>query len=103
MHSRNRIVPVIMVILLLAGLVFLAPLLAKMRTDPVTWVADVVNAHQTNKSNADLKHGVWVNMRSGLYYCRQSKFYGRMHPGFYIRQGNALQKGYRPAEGHMCP
>lgn len=103
MPSRNRIAPLLTVIVVLAVLVFLAPLLAKMRTDPVTWVTEVVNANQTSKPSVDLKHGVWVNMRSGLYYCRHSKFYGRMHPGFYMRQGNALQKGYRPAEGHMCP
>ncbi len=101
--SRNRVGPVIAVIIVLAVLAILAPVLAKLRTDPVTWVTEIMNATQSNKPNIELKHSVWVNMRSGLYYCRQSKFYGRMRPGLPMRQGNALQRGYRPAEGQFCP
>lgn len=101
--SRNRVGPIIAVIIVLALLAIVAPIVAKMHTDPVTWVTEIMNANQPNKPNIELKHPVWVNMRSGLYYCRQSKFYGRMRPGFPMRQGNALQKGYRPAEGNVCP
>lgn len=103
MPSPNRVAPVVAVIVIVAVLAALAPLLAKVHTNPVTWVTEVLNANEAKKPNVDLKHSVWVNMRSGLYYCRQSKFYGRMHPGSYMQQGNALQKGYRPAEGQMCP
>jgi len=103
MPSRNRVAPVLTVIIVLGVLAFIAPVLAKLHTNPVTWVTEVINANQTHKPSVDLKHGVWVNRRSGLYYCRQSKFYGRIRPGFYLRQGDALQRGFRPAEGQMCP
>lgn len=45
---------------------------------------------------------VWVNERSGLYYCTQSVLFGKITPGQYMVQGNALQKGYRPAEEEPC-
>lgn len=106
MASRNRAAPVITVIIVMAALAFIAPALAKMHADPAEWVTKVtkvINITQTQKPKIDMKHSIWVNPRSGLFYCRQSKFYGRMRPGFYMSQGNALLKGYRPAEGHMCP
>lgn len=103
MPSRSRAAPVILVILLMAALAAIAPLLATIHTNPETWVAEVINTNKPASSNPGLKHRVWVNRRSGLYYCLQSKFYGRMHPGLVMRQGSALQEGYRPAEGQMCP
>lgn len=45
---------------------------------------------------------VWINERSGLYYCSGSTFYGKITPGRYMVQGDALQKGYRPAEQVPC-
>lgn len=45
---------------------------------------------------------VWVNRRSGLYYCPQSDFYGKTQPGFYVTQEEAVQNGYRPAAGEAC-
>lgn len=103
MPSPNRVAPIVAVTVALAVLVALAPLLAKVHTNPVTLITEVMHANEPKKPNIDLKHSVWVNMRSGLYYCRQSKFYGRMHPGLYMRQGHALQEGYRPAAGNACP
>lgn len=50
----------------------------------------------------DMKHEVWVNRRSGFYYCRDSKFYGKMSPGASMRQESALLEGFRPAEGQEC-
>jgi hypothetical protein len=46
---------------------------------------------------------VWVNTRSGLYYCRDSKMYGKLGPGSYERQGEALRSGYRPYMRQACP
>jgi hypothetical protein len=46
---------------------------------------------------------VWVNQHSGLYYCNGSSSFGRVKPGQYMIQGEALQKGYRPTQGNLCP
>ena len=45
---------------------------------------------------------VWVNKRSGLYYCPQSTFYGKTQPGFYATQQAAMQSGDRPASQEAC-
>ena len=45
---------------------------------------------------------VWVNKHSGLYYCPQSEFYGKVKPGFYVTQREALQSGYRSATREAC-
>jgi hypothetical protein len=105
MPSRNRAAPAILIIFLLALLAVMAPVLAKLHNDPEAWVAkiQVLSASPPAAPHLDLKHGVWVNRRSGFYYCHQSRFYGRMHPGEFMRQGKALEKGYRPAQGQLCP
>ena len=46
---------------------------------------------------------VWVNTRSGFYYCRQTGAYGRLGPGKFMLQGDALESGYRPYFRQMCP
>jgi len=40
---------------------------------------------------------IWANKRSGLYYCPDSKLYGKLRPGVYMSQGEAVQGGYQPA------
>jgi|SRR6516225_1845163 hypothetical protein len=45
---------------------------------------------------------VWVNKGAGLYYCPQSDFYGKVKPGFYMAQQEAVQSGYRPAAHLAC-
>lgn len=45
---------------------------------------------------------VWVSTRSGFYYCSESTLFGKIGPGLYMAQGEALQKGYRPAEAEPC-
>jgi len=45
---------------------------------------------------------VWVNTRSGFYYCADSKVYGKLEPGKYMRQDEALQHGYRPFLKEPC-
>lgn len=44
---------------------------------------------------------IWASKRSGLYYCPDSKLYGKLRPGVYMSQGEALQSGYQPA-GKTC-
>ena len=44
---------------------------------------------------------VWINKRSGFYYCSDSSVYGKLMPGAFMPQPNALQEGYRPA-GETC-
>jgi hypothetical protein len=41
---------------------------------------------------------VWINSRSGFYYCRESALFEKSTPGAYMLQGLALENGYRPAE-----
>lgn len=98
MASRSAVIPVFLVVLLLAALAVLAPIIA--RQQGVTWLPSL---SATQKSTHNLATPVWVNRRSGFYYCRASTSYGRMHPGFVMRQGSALERGYRPAEGKLCP
>jgi hypothetical protein len=45
---------------------------------------------------------VWVRSRSGFYYCPGTEFYGRLHPGTYMSESNAVQSGYQPSLGQTC-
>jgi hypothetical protein len=45
---------------------------------------------------------VWVNRRSGLYYCHGSAAYGKLVPGTYMDQQEANQVGYSPAANASC-
>ena len=105
MPSRNRTVHVILMIVFLAILVAIAPLLAKYHNAPAVVVAKLaaMTAPPPSAALVDMKHSVWVNKRSGLYYCHDSRFFERMSPGILMEQQVALQKGFRPAEGHACP
>lgn len=105
MPSNNRTGPAVFIIFVLALLVAMAPLLARVHTSPEALVEKIqsISMRHSDAPSIDVKHSVWVNWRSGLYYCRQSKFYGRMTPGEYMRQGIALERGYRPAQGKACP
>jgi len=51
-------------------------------------------------TRGDLK--VWVNKRSGFYYCPSSHAYGRLKPGKFMTQENALQTGFRSAPNVPC-
>ena len=46
-----------------------------------------------SNKNGQLK--VWVNARSGFYYCPESRFYGVLRPGEVMTQEEALRKGFR--------
>jgi hypothetical protein len=45
---------------------------------------------------------VWIYKKTAQYYCPDSKFYGKFKPGMYMMQGDALQRGYRPAAEESC-
>jgi hypothetical protein len=45
---------------------------------------------------------VWAYKNTGLYYCPDSKLYGKVKPGFYVTQEKALERGYRPAGQDRC-
>ena len=45
---------------------------------------------------------VWVHKKTGLYFCPDSKPYGKAKPGVYMTQEKALGRGYRPAGGDLC-
>ncbi len=45
---------------------------------------------------------IWANQRSGLYYCPDSKLYGKLTPGTYMSQTEAIQNGYQPASSQEC-
>lgn len=45
---------------------------------------------------------VWAYKKTGLYYCPDSKLYGRIKPGIYLTQEKALENGYRPAGQDSC-
>ncbi len=105
MPSRSRAAPTIITIVLLGLLVIIAPLLAKYRSAPAEWVGKLqaMSAEQSSTPSVDMKHSVWVNRRSGLYYCHTSRYYGKIFPGLAMSQGEALTRGYRPAQGQACP
>jgi hypothetical protein len=46
--------------------------------------------------NSDQK---WVNTRSGKYWKPGSRYYGKTKQGEYLTEKEAVQKGYRPANG----
>ncbi len=48
---------------------------------------------------ADTAGQVWVNTRSGKYWKPGSRYYGMTKQGEYMTEKEAVQKGYRPANG----
>ena len=61
---------------------------------PVSRVASA-NAAET-PLNSDQ---VWVNTKSGKYWKPGSRYYGKTKQGEYLSEQEAVQKGYRPANG----
>src|ERR1700686_5330439 len=45
---------------------------------------------------------VWAHKKTGWYYCPDSKLYGKLKPGMYIMEEDALERGYRPAAQEPC-
>ncbi len=86
-----------MIILLVVALLIFSPALVKW--EPLTRLF----SFQTKKQSVpkpDAK--VWVNKQSGFYYCAGSGLYGKVQPGAYMSQGDAMQTGYRPIGNEPC-
>ncbi len=75
---------------LLLALIVFSPLLDKLLSPTV----------RTVDASATIK--VWANKSTGLYYCPDSRFYGKVKPGVYMIQQEALERGYRPAAQESC-
>jgi hypothetical protein len=60
----------------------------------------ITHAHSQSQDNSSVK--VWVNTSSGVYHCPGTRWYGATKRGEYMSQGEAQQKGYRPAYGRTC-
>ena len=45
---------------------------------------------------------VWVNTKSGFYYCPGTKAYGNLQPGTYMTEASAVQGGYQPFSHQTC-
>jgi hypothetical protein len=60
----------------------------------ISWATPAVSAATVVK--------VWTFKKTGLYYCPDSRFYGKLKPGEYIDQDEALERGYRPAAHDLC-
>lgn len=45
---------------------------------------------------------VWVNVRTRVYHCPGSRYYGKTLQGKYMTQAQARTAGYRPADGKSC-
>ncbi len=63
---------------------------------------------QTQTGRAAMEHAgkpdvkVWVNTKSGVYHCPGTRWYGKTKQGEYMKQSEAQQKRYRPANGKAC-
>lgn len=45
---------------------------------------------------------VWVNLRSGVYHCPGTTYYGKTSRGFYLPEAAARDSGYRANGGRAC-
>ena len=54
----------------------------------------------TSSGNPDVT--VWVNTKSGIYHCPNTRWYGNTENGEYMTQSEAQLKGYRPAYRSVC-
>jgi len=86
------------VLLLVVALVIFSPALVKW--EPVTRLfRSSGRRHQVARPDAK----VWVNRASGFYYCPGTSLYGKVQPGAYMSQGEAVQTGFRPIGDEPCP
>jgi len=94
MPSRQRLLFFPLVLLVVALIIFFPGMLQ-------VPLGGLLKAPSKNgRVKADVK--IWANTRSGLYYCKDSKLYGKLTPGLYMLQSKAIQTGYQPAE-KTCP
>ena len=92
--SRNRIF-FLPFALLIVGLVVLYPVL---NLPSLSQLFQPTPKASSEKSTVK----IWANQRSGLYYCPDSQFYGKLTPGVYMSKSEAIQNGYQPAANQTC-
>jgi hypothetical protein len=92
-RHRTSLFPIL--VILIVALILFYPAWKKLL--PEEWLRITPKAVATKPTVK-----VWVNKRSGLYYCPESGFYGKLQPGFYATQQEAVQTGYRPAGREAC-
>jgi hypothetical protein len=85
--------------LLLLDILFLPPLVEKWGA--VDRVGRLPQLNTPNVAAATIVK-VWVYKKTGLYFCPDSKLYGKVKPGVYMTQEKALGRGYRPAGQDPC-
>jgi hypothetical protein len=87
--------------LLIGSLILLAYLIAF--PIPKRWSgADTLAQFKEQTVSAATVVKVWTVKKTGWYYCPDSQFYGRLKPGKYMMQDEALERGYRPAAQEQC-
>jgi nuclease S1 len=53
-----------------------------------------------NETGSGVK--VWVNTKSGVYHCPDSRWYGNTKQGEYMSESEAVKSGYHAAGGKCC-
>ncbi len=94
LSSRRTQMSVILVLLVIS-LVVLYPFVQK-------WLPAPPRSVPPTETTASRKVTVWAVKQTGLYYCPDSKLYGKAEPGVLMTQEKALEGGYRPAGGETC-
>lgn len=61
-----------------------------------------MSSGEPSVSAGNLNITVWVNTKSGVYHCSNSRWYGNTKNGKYVTQKEAHAEGYRPAYGIVC-
>ena len=61
-----------------------------------------VSPGQPSVSSGNPTVTVWVNTKSVVYHCPNSRWYGNTKNGKYATQKEAQSEGYRPAYGIVC-
>ena len=86
----------VLILLIIALLVFAPPIFR--------WAIDqgYIKVGPRNDSPFHPHARVWVDRLTGYYYCQDSRLHGRTGGGFYLNQGDAVQKGYRAAAKEPC-
>lgn len=78
------------------------PLGPTMRLRSVLILLFALAAATPGEASAQQSDTVWVNLRSRVYHCQGTEFYGRTARGEYAIESVALQRGFRPNGGIGC-
>lgn len=73
-----------------------------LRITPVLTRGDILREEVGADPPDPTEARVWVNLRSRVYHCPGSEYYGRTTRGEYMAEGAAVRAGHRPAGGRGC-